>query len=136
MVVRAKSLFVVDGRIHYLLASMLLAMIGKSLDTSHFTVASSIVLACAVFMFGLRRVTRFQPQRGCYDIGYRVFGLPLWIKRFDLNDDTAVKVEHKVINNNSKIAEHRYIVSLVGMPAQRVATLRNDSRESRLLGEK
>lgn len=95
-----------------------------------------MVFGVAVFFLGLRRSTRFQPHKESYDIGYRLFGLPLWIKRFDLNEVTAVKVEHKIIKSDSDSADHRYIVSLVRMPAQKVATLRSNSLEARRLGER
>ncbi len=133
---RAKSLTVVSGRNHYLLASLLVAMIGKSLNTNQFNEASYVVLAVSLFILGLRRTTRFQPQIGRYDIGYRVFGLPLWIRRYELEDITAVRVKHRIIKNDSDRAEHRYVVSLIREPAQNVAMLRSDALKARKLGEK
>jgi len=135
---KRKSITVVYERVKLLLISLLFAMIGKSLDTNNFVDASWVFLALSLFFLGFRRVARFLPLKGKYDIGYRLFGLPLWVTHFNLDEVKAVKVEHKIIRSRktSEANDHHYLISLIRVPSQKIKVIRNDSLKARLLGEK
>lgn len=129
---------IVYTRARYLWTSLLLVMIGMTANYEGFTEGAWVLFAAAIFSLGYRKVTRFDPGKGKYNIGYRLYGLPLWLSRFDLSEITAVRIEYKVVTHETDTVTnttHHYEVSLIRMPPQVVKEVAN-AHEARLLGEK
>lgn len=102
---------------------------------------SGAMFVVSVFALGLRYVSRLSMHKNTCDTGWRLYGVPLKVRKAALSDIEAVRVVHRVHRNKylttsgSENPDHHYLVSLQGIGKGNIQLIRNKPEKARLLGE-